>query len=236
MTSLIERRNDAGVVELRLARPERRNALNTQLLEELRDHIRDLRDDTTGRVVLLTGEGTVFSAGADVNEFSLTSGADNDRLHRLRLVIDVIRGLLELEQPSISLVQGSAVGAGWGLAMACGRCWATEATRFTLPEIAKGFRLPQPIVARLAQLVGPMRAAELVLSGETITGLQGFQSGAVSRTFSSADEMSQHAWRHARELARHSIRTTQAATDPLRAISWVAPNPTTEYAWNEEST
>jgi methylglutaconyl-CoA hydratase len=233
VSSLIQRRDDRGVVELCLSRPDQRNALNTPMLSELRDHLRNIREDAAARVVLLTGEGQVFCAGADLKEFPPES-TDTERQCRLRLVGEVVGALCALRQPSISLVQGTASGAGWGLAMACDACWATDDAMFSLPEVAKGFRIPPAIVTRLAHLVGPMRVAELLLSGENITAQQAYDHGAVTRIFEGRAEMTERAWAHATQLAGHPSWVVQGAVEPLRALSPLGTTPIPEAAWNEE--
>jgi enoyl-CoA hydratase len=167
----VERTERGGFTELVLSRPERRNAFTTELLRELREHLRD----GTGPV-LLTGAGEAFCAGADVR-------ADDDADERFALMGELLGELRELEAPALAAVHGPAIGGGWGLALACDLCFASRAAVFCLPEVAKGYRLPEPLVRRLREVVGPVRAAELILAGTRWEAADALAAGCVTRVF-----------------------------------------------------
>jgi enoyl-CoA hydratase/carnithine racemase len=226
-------RHGAAVVEIRLDRPAKRNAVTTRLLHQLRGEIVAVGDDRAVKVVVLTGSGPAFCAGADMAEFAGASPVDPaDAMARLRLVIECIRGILDLEPVTIAAVDGPAIGAGWGLALACDTCWAGEGARFALPEIAKGFRVPRIIATRLAQVVGPVRAAELVLSGRVIDAAEAHTVGAVGRCVASPGT-AVAALEFAAELAQHPRSVLRGAVDPFRAMSAFGPVPEIEYQWPE---
>jgi enoyl-CoA hydratase len=233
MTGSADRRDDDGVTELRLNRPERRNALSTGLLQELRDHLASIQDDPAVRTVILVGTRDVFSAGADVKEFPAEAPARLG-LARIRLVAEVLRRLRELEQPTVAAVTGPAIGAGWGLAPACDLCFAAREATFSLPEVAKGFRLPEPLVARLIQVVGPVRAAEIVFGGATYSAEEALHGGWVTRVSPSGDDVVEEARRFASGLAARPRRAVSAAKHALRQATPVGPLPPTELGWNEE--
>jgi enoyl-CoA hydratase/carnithine racemase len=195
----LQRTERDGVVELRLNRPQVRNALSTGLLEELRDA---LRDDPAALV--LCGAGDVFCAGADTREPAERSDA------RLRLVSEVLRRLQALEAPTIAAVQGAAIGAGWGLALACDLCFASEDARFALPELAKGFRIPRALMERLVEVVGPVRAAELTLAGTAYDAEAAERAGCVTRVLPTREALHDEAWALARELAARPRRPSEA--------------------------
>lgn len=235
MSTLVSRLDDAGVVELRLERPDQRNAFTSDLLRELRAHLREIADDPSVRAVALLGDGPVFCAGADLREFADRSPLPrNEMLARVRLLVEVLRGLLDLEAPSLALVQGAAVGGGWGLAMACDLCWATEDATFSLPEVAKGFRLPRVIVTRLAHIVGPTRAAQLVLGGDRLGARDATSMGLVTRTCADREVLHEEGRAFARRLADLPRATVQAAKDPLRSLHQRGASPESDYIWNEE--
>jgi enoyl-CoA hydratase/carnithine racemase len=167
----VERRDHDGFSELVLARPDRRNAFTTELLAELRDHLRDASGP-----VLLTGAGEAFCAGADVR-------ADDDADERFALMGELLRELRALEPPTLAAVHGPAIGGGWGLALACDLCFASRAAVFCLPELAKGYRLPEPLVRRLNEVAGPVRAAELMFAGTRWDAGDALAAGCVTRVF-----------------------------------------------------
>jgi enoyl-CoA hydratase/carnithine racemase len=231
--SLVERLDRAGVAELRLNRPEQRNALSTALLTDLRDHLAAIQADATVRVVLLTGAGPAFSAGADLREFAPGTPAAQT-LPRIRLVAENLRRIGELEQPTLAAVHGPAVGAGWGLALACDLCFAAEPATFALPEVAKGLRLPAPLVTRLVQIVGPVRAADIVFDGAPRGSAAALATGWVSRVLPTPDALAAEARAFAETLAGRPLRALATAKHPLRHLAPGGPFPPTELVWTEE--
>ena len=232
MTGLV-RTDRERVAWLQLDRPDNGNALSTDLLKQLRAQLVSVQDDPGIRVVVLSGAGHVFCAGADIKEFGPDSPPQQS-LARVRLVAQVLNQIRELEQPAIAAVNGPALGAGWGLALACDLCFAVSGATFSLPEVAKGFRLPSALVNRLIQVVGPVRAAEAVLGGARYDTDQAVASGWATRLFPDREALNEHTWRFAVELASRPRHALAAATQPLRRnpVSELSPPP--EYAWNEE--
>jgi enoyl-CoA hydratase len=221
---------DGGVVSLRLDRPERRNALTLALLEDLQRELRALADDVDARAVVLSGAGPAFCAGADLAE--IPPGADpNLGVRRVRLVADVLALLRRLEQPTIAAVHGPAVGAGWGLALACDTCLVSPDATFSLPELPKGFRLPSLIVRRLAEVAGAVRAADLVFSGRPCDASEAIAIGVAARMVA-ADELHESATAVASTLAgvrRDRVRAAKAAL-----ASATERSPAAEFAWIDE--
>ena len=174
----VSRTDRDGVAELVLDRPERRNAFDVALLEALREHLRTLGDC---RAVLLTGAGEAFCAGADLHETA--------RERRFELIAEVLLALGELPQPTVAAVHGPAIGGGWGLALVCDVCFASRDATFCLPELAKGFRLPEPLMRRLSHVVGPVRAAGLAYAGTRWSSQDALAAGAVARVLGSREEL-----------------------------------------------
>lgn len=231
---IIVDRPATGVVEICLNRPDRRNAVTTRLLRQLRDAIVEIGDDRTAKVVVLSGAGTAFCAGADFDEFTSVEPIDPaDSLGRIRLVIQCIRDLLELEPVTIAAVHGPAIGAGWGLALGCDTCWAGDQAVFALPEVAKGFRVPRLIATRLAQVVGPVRAAEIVLSGRKIDADEAMTIGVVGRRIDGAATTRAAAIDFAVQLAAHPRSVLRGAVDPFRSLAVPGAVPGIEYQWPE---
>lgn len=222
-----------GVAEVRLDRPDRHNAVDTDLLRQLRAGLAEISEDRTTKVVVLTGAGPSFCAGADLAEFAGGDIDPADALGRIRLVIGCIRGLLELEAVTIAAVHGAAVGAGWGLALGCDLCWASDRATFRLPEVAKGYRIPRVLVRRLAQVIGPIRAAQVVLAGEVHDVDAAMAMGVVTRRFPDADALHRAAIAFAEALAAQPRAVLAGAIDPLRALAVDGPLPELEYQWPE---
>lgn len=215
VTSVIARSDRRGVAELRLDRPERRNAVTRGLLRTLLDNVSAAVRDGSGAIVL-AGSPPAFCAGADLDEFA-PDAADELRVERLQLVGETITRLSTLEVPTIAAVDGAAYGAGWGLALACDVCIATARSRFCLPELAKGFRLPEPLMRRLIAVVGPTRAAHLVYTGETLTAEQALACGAVTRVVADRAELEREVDALAASLASGPAQSIATAKKPLIA-------------------
>lgn len=229
----LHRADQDGTRTLRLHRPESRNALSTSLLLELRDELRAVQDDPAVRVVVLVGEGEVFCGGADVKEFAPDAPA-RASLARVRLVTQVLRQLRELEQPTLAAVNGPAVGAGWGLALACDLCFCAADATFALPEVTKGLRLPAVLVNRLTEVVGPVRAADIVLGGGTYSSQDGLAAGWVTRVLATPSDLVEAAAQFSTSLASRPRRAVTAAKYPFRRVTPSQPTPPLEYAWTEE--
>jgi enoyl-CoA hydratase/carnithine racemase len=117
------------------------------------------------------------------------------------LVSEVLQRLRELDAPTIAAVQGAAIGAGWGLALACDLCFASADARFALPELAKGFRIPRVLIERLVEVVGPVRAAELTLAGTAYDAAAAERAGCVTRVLPTRETLEAEAWSLAARLA-----------------------------------
>lgn len=228
MSADLRVRAERGVVSLCLDRPQRRNALTTSVLDELRAALRGVADDPAARAVVLSGAGPAFCAGADLTEMPRDAPPDAGT-RRVRLVAEVVELLRSIEVPTIAAVHGAAVGAGWGLALACDTCLAAPGATFALPEVPKGFRLPAGVVRRLAEVAGPVRAADLVLSGRTLTAEDALALGVVARVVPAGDLLAT-ACDLASTLAAVRRDRVRAALGALRRSTAAAA----EFAWTGE--
>lgn len=170
---------DEAVMTIELQRPERRNALNSQLVDELREAILKAGNGET-RVVVLTGQGTVFCAGADLGGDAFAADYP-DRLIELHKVMDAA------PIPVIGAINGPAIGAGLQLAMQCDlRVVAPEAF-FQFPTSKYGLALDNWSIRRLSWLVGHGRARAMLLTAEKLTADVALQTGMANRIGTLAD-------------------------------------------------
>ena len=190
----VTRTDRDGCVELVLDRPQRRNAFTTELLRELREHLAAVNGP-----LLLTGAGEAFCAGADLDE----PGTDE----RFELMGLLLRELRAMPAPTLAAVHGPAIGGGWGLALACDLCFASRAASFCLPEVAKGFRLPEPLMRRLTEVVGPVRAAELAYAGTRWGAEEALAAGCVTRVYEDRDALLTAARTLCAEIASRPARS-----------------------------
>lgn len=166
---------------IELQRPERRNALNSQLVEELREALVKASDgDSETRAVVLTGQGTAFCAGADLSgdAFAADYPARLVELHRIMDLVPV---------PVVGAINGPAIGAGLQLAMQCDlRVVAPEAF-FQFPTSKYGLALDNWSIRRLSSLVGHGRARAMLLTAEKLTADMALHTGMANRIGTLAD-------------------------------------------------
>jgi enoyl-CoA hydratase len=162
-----------AVLTIELQRPERRNALNSELVEELREAVLKADHGST-RAIVLTGQGTVFCAGADLSGDAFAADYP-DRLIELHRVLDAS------PIPVIGAINGPAIGAGLQLAMRCDlRVVAPEAF-FQFPTSKYGLALDNWSIRRLSSLVGHGRASAMLLSAEKLTAEMALHTGMANR-------------------------------------------------------
>lgn len=184
-TLSIER--DGPVACVWLNRPERRNALSAQLLEELIDVFSGLQSDFDARVVVLGGRGASFCAGADRRDppgghlMGDVQASLRERRHISRLGPRALRAISELEAITITRLHGHAVGGGLALALACDLRIAAADTVFHIPEVDLGVPLGWGAVPRLIAEVGACRAKELILLCERFDATTAERYGLLNR-------------------------------------------------------
>jgi methylglutaconyl-CoA hydratase len=161
------RRTDEGpVATVTLARLEARNALNATLIEELTRCFEELAEDESIRVVVLTGEGPSFCAGADIAYMRDTAGFSyEENLEDARRLADMFLAVDDLPKPVVAKVLGAAIGGGVGLVAAADVAVAEEGTRFAFSEVRLGIA-PATIAPFVVRKIGYSRTRALFLTGE----------------------------------------------------------------------
>lgn len=173
---------DRGAVRvLTLNRPEKHNALNTVLTQELLDSLRAADRDPAVHGVVLTGAGKSFCAGADTTEFSALTPEDPQAVTaRADLTTALHLVFSQMNKPVISAVRGNALGGGAGLAIACDLAVMSETVRFGYPELKHGI-VAAVVMANLVRQVGRKQAFELVALAEPLDGLGAKAMGLCNR-------------------------------------------------------
>lgn len=217
---LLAERPADHVLLLRLNRPEKRNALATDLLMAVAEALDQAAADTAIRSVVITGADRFFAAGADINE--LASRDAGGALGDPRPAIWArIRGFAK---PLIAAVEGWSLGAGNELVMCCDLVVAGRSARFGQPETNLGIVPGAGGTATLPRLVGRTRAMKMVLLGEPITAEEAIQAGLVSDVVDDGGALpaalamagriaarAPLAMQQGKALVRASLETTQAA-------------------------
>lgn len=177
-----------GIQTLTISRPQALNALNLELLQELRETILEFcrHDDRHGLIITGDGEKS-FVAGADIKEFASISPKDASDFSRRGQ--DLFRMLEVSPKPVIAAVNGFALGGGCELAMACHLRIATQNARFGLPEVTLGIIPGYGGTQRLSQLVGRGKALELMMTAEMISAEEAKSIGLVNHVVPNRDEL-----------------------------------------------
>lgn len=186
-------------------RPAKLNALNTELLSELREILTDLKNDEGFSVqgLIVTGEGDkAFIAGADIAEMSEMNPSDAYTLGQLGQNVTVLFETLQV--PVIACVNGFALGGGCEMAMSCDFIYATENAVFGQPEVKLGLIPGFGGTQRLAKLVGRNNAKELIFSGRNVKADEAQRMGLVVRTFATKAEMLAEAMKTLKTCAANS--------------------------------
>lgn len=167
-----------GVATLTLDRPQARNAIPLSGWNELAGKIAEV-EGSKALLLVVTGAGSAFCAGADLSDFALLQSDEAARARfreEMRAALDALRGL---PMPSVAAVDGSCYGAGVALAMACDLRMAGAAARFAITPAKYGISYPQEDVHRLVELVGPGQAARLLFTGAAIDAAEAARIGLV---------------------------------------------------------
>lgn len=171
---------DNGVALLELNRPERRNALNEAMRNELRDVVTQLRDDRNVHALIITGAGEAFCAGGDLKGIG-SAGLDNQGWrNRMADLHNWLKDLLALDKPVIAAVDGPAYGAGFSLALAADFIIATPRARFCMSFMKVGAIPDLGAFYTLPRIVGPRRAKELMLSAREVKAEEAQSLGIVN--------------------------------------------------------
>lgn len=205
-----------GVCVAVINNPRQLNALNRQLMDELLQSYELVNSDPSIKVLVLTGSGRSFCAGADIG---LLEGLDSlaDSLAYVRQVRQVYAGLEQVIKPVIAAVNGYALGGGLELCLCCDLVIAAEGAVFGAPEVLLG-AIPGFAVARLPGAVGRYKAAEMMMLGDSISASEAASAGLVNRVVE-PEKFMDEAMKIAHRLALASPLAVQAIKATMRGSS-----------------
>lgn len=179
---------DRGAVRhLVLNRADKRNAFNADLVLALGDALEQAADDSDVRVVVIRGEGGVFSAGMDIKELASLSGTPQRLREFRRHCIQAWNLAEEMTKPTIAQIHGACMGGAMELALACDLRVIAEDARMSIPEVRLGLIPDVGGSSRLPSIVGLGRAKELVLTGREFDADEAFRIGLANKVASAAE-------------------------------------------------
>ncbi|MGB2695664.1 MAG: enoyl-CoA hydratase/isomerase family protein [Dehalococcoidia bacterium] len=194
-TIAVER--DGPIMTVRFNRPGKRNAINYQMHQDIRDVCRALGDDFDTRVVIFTGEGAGFSSGADTSEWRQPTPDNELAVRSLSGSGSRTSAAIEnLEQITIAAIHGFAVGGAVVLTLCCDFRIAGESAWFSIPEVELGLPLSWNALPRLARAVGHAKALELTVLCERFSASEAHAWGLVTHLVPDSQELQK-----AREIA-----------------------------------
>jgi enoyl-CoA hydratase/carnithine racemase len=175
---------DGGLAYVTMNRPEKRNALSIEHMQELTACFKAIGADRAIAVVILRGNGPVFSAGHDLSE--MIGKSPEFYQHEFAVCTELMETILSIPQPVIAQVQGIATAAGCQLVATCDLVVAAEEARFATPGVKIGLFCSTPMVA-LSRAVGRKKAMEMLLTGEFISAHEARDEGLVNRVVPAAE-------------------------------------------------
>ncbi|WP_137176761.1 enoyl-CoA hydratase/isomerase family protein [Roseomonas sp. AR75] len=190
-TQVMLREDRGGVRILTMNRPDKLNALNTDLTRALHAALWDAAGDDAVRVIILTGAGRGFCAGADVTEFKHLT-ADNPREIAARgdLTMRLHASFAQIDKPILCAINGFAMGGGAGLALAGDLALMAASAKLGYPEVKRG-AVPAIVLANLVRQLGPKAAFELVTLGEPLTAEQALALRIINRVVPDAEMLAE---------------------------------------------
>ncbi len=178
-TILIETQNSVRTVTLN--RPDKRNALNDELIAALKDALREADADESLRAIVIRGAGKDFCSGADLSALQkITTASYEENIEDARSLAELFALIRSVRVPVIAAVHGRALAGGCGLALACDLVVAGESARFGYPEVKIGF-VPAMVAAILRRNLGEKKSFELLTQGFEFTAAEALDLGLINR-------------------------------------------------------
>ncbi len=217
---------EGRIATLTFNRPEKRNPLNEEIILEFEELIHQIRDDKDVRVLIFTGTGNTFSAGADLSQMKgLTDKEERQRIfaplgkRRARLIGRAINTFVHLEQVTIAAVNGFAAGGGWTLALACDFRIAVEEAEFWFPEVDLGVPLSPASTALVVAHVGPTVAKEIIIGCRRYKAAELLPMGLVNEVVKKED-LAAAARRLAESLAEKNPNAVMVSKATINALTF----------------
>ncbi|NHD18786.1 MULTISPECIES: enoyl-CoA hydratase-related protein [unclassified Actinopolyspora] len=204
---------DGGIGTIRLDRPKM-NALNSQVEQEIRAVAEEAAERSDVRAVIVYGGEKVFAAGADIKEMAEKSAPEMAAKER-RGLSDALSAVAAIPKPTVAALTGYALGGGFELALTCDRRVAAEGLKVGQPEILLGVIPGAGGTQRLARLVGPSKAKDVIFSGRFVESDEALSSGMVDEVVP-AEEVYATARRWAEQFVNgpaHALAAAKRAVD-----------------------
>ncbi|NIH80179.1 enoyl-CoA hydratase-related protein [Amycolatopsis viridis] len=183
----LEFARDGEVATLTFARPEKKNAISHDMWAAIPDVVGEVEADPGLKVLVLTGAGADFSAGADISEFgALRATADGAAAYD-KVVEGAVTALAGMTKPTVAKIRGNCIGGGCQISVACDFRFAEPGARFGITPAKLGIVYDFRSTHQLVSLIGPAHARYFLLSGRLIDAVRAREIGLVNDTFDDLD-------------------------------------------------
>ena len=173
-----------GIATVTMNRPEKRNALNTALLDGMTNIFQRIETDPEVRVVVIRGEGKAFCSGLDLRELSSRQAGGGDPESGVTKVFQQIE---RSRHPTIAMVHGDALAGGCELALHCDLRVASEGAHFGMPLARLGLVVPFPLGQKLVEIIGPAFTKQILLTGQPIDAKRAYEIGMIHQLVSNSE-------------------------------------------------
>jgi len=210
---------DSTLATITLNRPDKRNAISYELIDDLLRALEEV-NNSSARILILTGAGKAFSSGMDLENLKALIGRMPEQNHEdSRTMVSLFRSLYEFPKPTIAAVNGAAIAGGTGLALLCDFTLAVPEAKFGYTEVRIGF-VPAIVSTFLLRQVGEKIARDLLLTGRVFDAAEALKMGLINEIVS-PEKLLDRARELAAQLAENSplslLRTKRLLTDHARA-------------------
>lgn len=223
-----ELKNSTGIIILN--RPEKRNALNPDLVNQLKSQLTECEKDNSVKSVVIAGEGNSFCAGADLEYLkSLSDYSSVDNFNDSRSLAELFLKIYEFPKPIIAAVNGAAIAGGCGLASACDFIIAhPEKSKFGYSEVKIGF-IPAVVSIFLIKRIGEGMSKQLMLEGEIISGKRAYEIGLVNYL---SENVLDYAFQLSEKINKSSLESIKMTKEMIHNISNLSATDAVNYCIN----
>jgi methylglutaconyl-CoA hydratase len=203
---------DSGIATLTLNRPEKRNAISFQLIDELMNALAEVAQSDAG-IMILTGAGKAFCSGMDLEDLRGLIGRSNEQNKKeSETMAKMFRTIYEFPKPTIAAVNGAALAGGTGLATLCDFTLAVPDAKFGYTEVKIGF-IPAIVSSFLLRQLGEKQARDLLLTGRIVDAEDAQRLGLVNEVVEPEKLM-----QHARDLATQLLQNSPASLSATKRL------------------
>jgi len=211
---VVDKQND-GIATITLNKPERRNAIDPEMMDTLVDHLQNLDNDDDVQVVILRGQGDHFCAGGDLKAGASAGNTVEISRKSLKKYGLAVQTMQQMDKPIIAMVQGYAIGGGMSLALACDIILASEDAKFSSNFLSVGITPEMGAMLLMPLTIGIYRSKELWFTARGVDAEEAREMGFVNRVFpkEEIEEATQTLAREISQMPALAVRITKRITN-----------------------